>query len=709
MTLPVSETRETIRVLEGVDEVARGTLRFIRNAREKIDVCSDSNGPSVVMGVEASKRLIVDWKDSGKKVRFLTEITRENEKFVKDLAKVIEVRHLDGVTGNFAVSDAPEYIATAVLREAQPATRLIYSNARAIAEQQTYLFEALWKKGIPAEQRIMQLDEGVQPIQTRVLEGDTAIREFMQKMLASPGELIACTEASALEPVYDLLLKRFEDMLANKRVAEDRPAKWLTSIGPEDVPMMQKWAGLGIEIRHISKLPPLNFGCTESEMLVSLERGERAVQRAFVSNDPSSVRHFRSVFDELWRNGIEATKRVDELVRGVERTSVEVIENPQESLRRAWDLIGSSREVLVMFSTPRAFLRQVKVEAFQRLKNVVQSTQARVKILIPQDDQVVAAMEEVRKMVPTVDFRVMNESLKTRISLVIVDRRKSMVFETNDDAKEDLYEAVGLANYTESKSIAASYATIFESIWRQTELYEQLKVHDTLQKDFINIAAHELRTPVQAIINYAELAIADRGQREKYYDRLLNSVKRLQKLTEEILDAARIESGNLRLNNEVFSLTQVVAEVLADEKSGIRNKNLAIVFIPDKRKMEPYGDRARIARVIHNIVGNAAKFTEEGRITVTTRLDEKSEEAMVSVADTGPGIDLGILPKLFTRFVAKSESGTGLGLYLSKSIVEAHGGKIWAENNSGGKGATFYFTIPVSQKRSRQLVSTQTE
>src|SRR5256712_186530 len=554
LTLPVSETRETIRVLEGVDEVARGTLRFIWNAKEKIDVCSDSNGPSVVMGVEASKRLIVDWKDSGKKVRFLTEITRENEKFVKDLAKVIEVRHLDGVTGNFAVSDAPEYIATAVLREAQPATRLIYSNARAIAEQQTYLFEALWKKGIPAEQRIMQLDEGVQPIQTRVLEGDTAIREFMQKMLASPGELIACTEASALEPVYDLLLKRFEDMLAKKRVAGDRPAKWLTSIGPEEVAMMQKWVGLGIEIRHISKLPPLNFGCTESEMLVSLERGERAVQRAFVSNDPSSVRHFRSVFDELWRNGIDATKRIDELVRGVERTSVEVIENPQESLRRAWDLIGSSREVLVMFSTPRAFLRQVNVEAFQRLKNVVQSTQARVKILIPQDDQVVAAMEEVRKTVPTVDFRIMNESLKTRISLVIVDRRKSMVFETNDDA--------------------------------------------------------------------------------------------------------RIESGNLRLSNEVFNLTQVVAEVLADEESGIRNKKLEIVFIPDKRKIEPYGDKARIARVIHNIVGNAAKFTEEGRITVTTRLDEKSEEAVVIVADTGPGIDLGILPKLFTRFVAKSESGT---------------------------------------------------
>src|SRR2546426_920560 len=318
-------------------------------------------------------------------------------------------------------------------------------------------------------------------------------------------------------------------------------------------------------------------------------------------------------------------------------------------------------------------------------------------------------MEEVRKTVPTVDFRIMNESLKTRISLVIVDRRKSMVFETNDDMKEDLYEAVGLATYTESKSIAASYATIFESIWRQTELYEQLKVHDTLQKDFINIAAHELRTPVQAIINYAELAIADKGQREKYYARLLRSVNRLQKLTEEILDAARIESGNLRLSNEVFNLTQVVAEVLADEESGIRNKKLEIVFIPDKRKIEPYGDKARIARVIHNIVGNAAKFTEEGRITVTTRLDEKSEEAVVIVADTGPGIDLGILPKLFTRFVAKSESGTGLGLYLSKSIVEAHGGEIKDEENSGGRGATFYFTIPVSQKRSRQLVSTQTE
>src|SRR2546425_5589840 len=661
------------------------------------------------MGVEASKRLIVEWKDSGKKVRFLTEIMRENEEFVKELAKVIEVRHLDGVTGNFAVSDAPEYIATAVLREAQPVTRLIYSNARAIVEQQTYLFDALWKKGMPAESRIRQLDEGVQPIQTRVLEGDTAIREFMQKMLASPGELIACTEAKSLEPVYDLLLKRFEDMLANKRTAGDRPAKWLTSVAPEDVPMMQKWVGLGIEIRHISKLPPLNFGCTDSEMLVSLERGERAVQRAFVSNDPASVRNFRSVFDELWRNGIDATKRIDELIRGVERTSVEVIENPQESLRRAWDLIGSSKEVLVMFSTPRAFLRQVNAEAFQRLKNVVQSTQARVKILIPQDDQAVAAMEGVTKTAPTVVVRIMNERLKTTISLVIADRTKSMVFETNDDAKGDLYEAVGLATYTESKSIAASYATIFESIWRQTELYEQLKVHDTLQKDFINIAAHELRTPVQAIINYAELAIADKGQREKYYDRLLHSVKGLQKLTEEILDAARIESGNLRLSNEVFNLTQVVAEVLADEESGIRNKKVEIVFFPDKRKIELFGDKARIARVIHNIVGNAAKFTEEGRITVTTRLDEKSDEAVVSVADTGPGIDPGILPKLFTRFVAKSESGTGLGLYLSKSIVEAHGGKIWAENNPGGRGATFSFSMPVTSKKSRKLVSPQTE
>src|SRR5207245_7568049 len=162
------------------------------------------------------------------------------------------------------------------------------SDQRPTAERQTSFFEPPRTKDIPAENVISERDQCVQPIPTRVLEGDTAIREFMQKMLASPGELIACTEASALEPVYDLLLKRFEDMLANKRAAENRPAKWLTSIGPEDVPMMQKWVGLGIEIRHISKLPPLNFGCTESEMLVSLERGERAVQRAFVSNDPSS-------------------------------------------------------------------------------------------------------------------------------------------------------------------------------------------------------------------------------------------------------------------------------------------------------------------------------------------------------------------------------------------------------------------------------------
>lgn len=381
---------------------------------------------------------------------------------------------------------------------------------------------------------------------------------------------------------------------------------------------------------------------------------------------------------------------------GAEGLSVRVIESPQESLGMAWELIAGSNEVLLMFSTPKAFLRQVRAGAFSKLKSILSKTETSVKILIPHDDQLDPILEKVRSEVPSVDLRVMNESLRTEVSILIADRSRTLVLETSDDSKEDVLEAVGMATYTESRSLGASYAAIFENIWKQTGMYDKLKLHERLQSDFVNVAAHELRTPVQAIINYAELATTDAENKDAYYGKLLRNVTRLQRLTEEILDAARIDGGTLHLNKETFDLKALVESTVEEQKIGSSGKAVTLELV-SRGSILIEGDRGRLGQVLANLLSNAVKFTEEGSITVSVQARERENRVVIRVADTGTGIDPSIVPRLFSRFVVKSQSGTGLGLYISRSIVEEHGGRIWVERNRPGSGATFAFEVPIRQ------------
>jgi len=393
---------------------------------------------------------------------------------------------------------------------------------------------------------------------------------------------------------------------------------------------------------------------------------------------------------------VDRGNKVARVVDGVEGLSVRVIEKPAESLSLAWELVQGSKETLLMFSTPRAFLRQVKAGAFARLKSILDLTGTSVKILIPHDEQLDPVLEKVRSEAPSVDFRVMNESLRTKMSILIADRKRTLVLETRDDEREELLEAVGMATYTESRSLGASYAAIFENIWKQTDMYDKLKLHEKLQSDFVNVAAHELRTPVQAIVAYAELATTDVDNRDEYYGKLLKSVTRLQKLTEEILDAARIDGGTLRLNKERFDLKALV-EAVVDEQGIKGNAKAVSLVMLSSGSLLIEGDRGRLGQVVANLLSNAIKFTEKGSITVSLEARKRENRVVIRVSDTGTGIDPSIVPRLFSKFVVKSQSGTGLGLYISKNIIEEHGGRIWVESNVPGGGATLAFEIPIKQ------------
>jgi signal transduction histidine kinase len=230
---------------------------------------------------------------------------------------------------------------------------------------------------------------------------------------------------------------------------------------------------------------------------------------------------------------------------------------------------------------------------------------------------------------------------------------------------------------------------------------EQLKVHDKLQKEFVNVAAHELRTPIQPLLGAAELIESQFDEQDEIkitrpeVEMILRNAKRLERLSSDILEISRIDSGALKLYKETFSLSYIIAEAIIDAKtqSNFDPNMLSISYIPDD--IFVHADREKITEVITNLLTNAIKFTEKGKITITTQKNNQDKFVLVSIEDTGSGIAGEIMPRLFEKFVTRSEKGTGIGLYISKKIVEAHGGVISGRNNPTGSGATFQFTLPI--------------
>ena len=232
------------------------------------------------------------------------------------------------------------------------------------------------------------------------------------------------------------------------------------------------------------------------------------------------------------------------------------------------------------------------------------------------------------------------------------------------------------------------------------EAIRKLSLQEKLQKEFINVAAHELRTPITPIlvglttqIHQSRKAVSI--HREEY-DMVVRNAKRLKRLSEDILDVARIEADNLKLTLEQVSLDQVICDAInvvkTDSREGVENIEY------DRNGIILMADRERLGEVVSNLLSNAVKFTERGSIRIRATRHESKGDVEVEVVDCGSGIDPEIIPKLFTKFATKSYQGTGLGLFICKSIVEAHGGRIWGKNNESGVGASFGFTIPASWK-----------
>jgi nitrogen-specific signal transduction histidine kinase len=550
------KSKNNTRVFTGVETVINTIIEFLDQTNNVAYICVDQTRPILTLNTATLKEAFIHAKKRGVKVRYITEITEDNLTYCKQLLTMVdELRHLDGFRGNFYLSES-SYLAPTIFHEkGKSASQIISSNIKEIIENQKYVFDSFWYRAIPAKDRIIEIEEGI------------------------------------------------------------------------------------------------DFGKTD------------------------------------------------------------LIQTPQRILELFLKMIQSSKhEILLIIPTTNAFLREERIGAIELLRQAAVERNVRVRIITPpsgiienilqgEGDRIEEKNNELKGLeIQYSDIR-FEQTAVTTVTILVVDRMQSLAIEKTDDSKLDFLEAIGLSTFSNSEPTVMSYVSIFEGLSIQGELNKQLKAHSIMQKEFINIAAHELRTPTQAILGYSELAMESEELKETELNLLRpihTNAERLSKIIEDVLCITKIESQTLKLNKVKVDIIEKIQDVINDVKNQIRSPDkLQIVFPEPKERLYIEVDKIRLYQVIANLLGNAIKFTREGTITFSTNVRD-NDELIVTVKDTGTGLHPDILPRLFTKFATKADAGTGLGLYISKSIVEAHGGRMWAENNSDGIGAAFSFSLPIT-------------
>jgi signal transduction histidine kinase len=542
--LPATNTpsfdSERTDVLYGLENSTEAMMKLLNSTEISMNICADCTWPSVVLGVDVFKKGLYNLKARSVQSRFVIDITKDNIEYCKELMQISELRHLDGIKGNFAISEKG-YTASATLQEAALLQQVIYSNVRSILDQQQYVFETLWNKAIPAEQRLREIEEGI--------------------------------EAEVFET-----------------------------------------------ITHHEVV---------SQILVDLAKSVKKEALFFLPNDKAMVR-----IDKL---GV-----IDYLIKASQKSDKTII-----------------------------------------------------RVVCPLSNENSEVTRKIAENAPHIKIQNGNNY---KYGIYVVDNQKALRVELKVPSADTFSEAIGFAVYSNRPSTVSFFRSVFELLWNERMLNEQLKLHDKMQKEFINIASHEIKTPTQAILGMSGLLHYYPEKKDELIEIIQRNAKRLQTLTSDILDVTRIESQTFQLKKERFNIYELLSNVVNDytERTKNDNKNIELLYEQQNinRPIILEADKERINQVLSNLLNNALKFTDEGQILIDAYKNNNKNEIIVSITDTGSGINKDIFTKLFSKFITKSTQGTGLGLYISKGIIEAHGGKIWAKNNKDG-GATFMFTLPI--------------
>ena len=469
--------------------------------------------------------------------------------------------------------------------------------------------------------------------------------------------------------------------------------RYITEISESNRQFCKLLMNIISEFRHLDGIKGA-FGVTDEEFLATSTLQEvKPVSHAIYSNAEQLVEVQRHIFETLWNRSIPAERKLKEIEEGTVTEFFEVINDPKRSTEIITNLVETiNSEALMLLPLSKSMVRLHKLGVLNHLSE--SSTKgSKIHIICPIDSENDGIVQFLRSC--NSNISVLNGP-EGSVGLFVVDNSKFFISEVHEETVKEFSKTLGFGLYSNSIAVIQSIRMFFELLWKSDELNEKLKDHERLQTEFINIASHEIKTPIQSILTYSELLQSEPEKNESYIDAIQRNALRLKLLANNLLDLTKIQSKTLIIRKDRFDLSDAISSIVEDFRNQIKSNqshpSVDILF-SKQAPMFVEADKDRIMQVISNLVHNALKFTSDGSISLA--LKKGKDEISVSVKDTGTGIERDIMHNLFTKFTTKHHSGTGVGLYISKNIIEAHGGKIWARNNPNGKGAYFAFTIPI--------------
>jgi signal transduction histidine kinase len=557
--------------------------------------------------------------------------------------------------------------------------------------------------------------------QITLLRGYEDIVRKEREILESSKELVACLNISGIRLAYNSNFEVYQKIMQGNANGEHKGIRFVTKVDKQSVSMIKRFLEAGVMIRHVDNLPPIDFAVSDKAIVAKVYKVEPEmtdekfdssnreistdVKNVLVSTEQAYIDYFLYTFSELWNNGTDAAERIAYIEQGLEPEFIDVLNDGKKTIRILLELVGSIRqEAQILVPDERTLLNLEKIGTIDHLIKGASANHAKIRLVCPNAEGESDIIKGIKAKAPEIE--IVNGNNSTSL-MVIVDNSRFLRAELTNTTSENFADSIGFTVYSNTRQSVDSFKTFFDLLWKEHILNEELKNADRVQKEFINIAAHELRTPIQPILGLSHVMYSEvkDPKQKQLLEVVVRNANRLKRLTDNILDVTRIESNKLRLNKEEFSLSQVALSVIDEYNKINQNRSgpeTKIAFVNNLGNSEPEpltvkGDLNRITEVISNLIDNSLKYTKGG--TINVKVKRLNGEMIVSISDTGTGIDPSIFPKLFRKFTSTSaldygDGGTGLGLYISKSIIEAHNGRIWAENNSDGKGATFSFSLP---------------
>jgi two-component system, OmpR family, sensor histidine kinase VicK len=692
-------------VYEGADAVTQVRVQTLADAKFSINICDDSVGTVALVQFEpvySTLRTAAEIRHLP--IRFITDICKENLAACKQIARFAELRHLEGVKGNFVVTDS-SYYAFAEIKESKIPVQAIHSRAKIIVEQQKYLFDTLWNSAIPAKIKIRELEEGIAPVETKIIKGRNEIQSSAFALIdrsISSHLYIAIDNRATEDPEAGL-------HYVKKLMARKQPFEFLiiADIQTQNLDYYKMLLREGVQIRHIGR-NRVTFLLSGSEYL----SGQPSVVRdspndrseATWTNNLDVVGQMNQIFETMWHSAVLAEARVRQLEEGIEPQETRVIEDFSEVLRIGQKMTHElKREALIIAASENTILRNTSL--YQVLSQKQEKLGFRVRVLCP------SISTKVRDVLPNAEWRRVDP---TSVSVTIYDGERMFITQYADPRAPTSEKAVASNIYSTNKQTILGMVSVFETLWRESELRDseeksKRKLAETLEKEersrrqaqlLQDILTHDIRNYNQVSKLSAELLkekFASDPEVQTLVDSLLQAIDGSTSLVERGRRLGRIlteEDVQLYPINLVDSLRRSLSLLKLGNKGRLIEDQVVLPKSTKENTIRVLADDL-IDEVFSNILTNSLKYTEGPKVLLKIDVRDEDEHWKVSISDRGTGIPNEMLPKVFDRYLAGAK-GSGLGMSIVHALVvqRYHGGlEINSSQDPKSHGTTIHIWL----------------